>query len=45
MGFEESLVREVMRRNIERHGVAYQSTAGLLDAVIEVQRCGAFRKG
>jgi len=38
MGFEEELVRQVMLRNIERHGVGYQSASALLDAAVEEQR-------
>jgi len=37
MAFEEEIVRDVMRRNIERHGAGYQSAAALLDAVVEFQ--------
>jgi len=38
MGFEDSLVRQVMRRKIEQNGTGYQSAAALLEAVIEAQR-------
>ena len=44
MAFEEEIVRDVMRRNIERQGAGYQSAAALLDAVVEFQEWVAFQK-
>ena len=38
MGFEESLVRDVMRRKIDQDRGGYHSAADLLDAVVEEQR-------
>lgn len=40
MGFDESLVRDLMRRKIEQHGVGYETASSLLDAVLEAQRWG-----
>nr|CAB3225610.1 ZF(RING)-14 zinc finger protein [Phallusia mammillata] len=36
MGFDESVVRRLMRENIAEHGAAYQSASALLDAVLNI---------
>jgi len=38
MGFDESLVRDLMQKYIEEHGASYSSATALLDAVVERQR-------
>jgi len=38
MGYDQSLVRDVMQRNIDQHGIGYQTAMGLLDAVIDAHR-------
>jgi len=38
MGYEESLVRDVIKTYIEQHSVSYHSTAGLLEDVMKIQR-------